>query len=227
MMKDNKENNANRKLTKDEEKRLSLFEDRAEQLAREGFAQTELVVSSGKANVTGPLFGLALSAPFALLFYLLRGESLVSGPNMDSLWKYYALFIAAMLLAIPVHELIHGITFCLFTKGKFKSLAFGFNRQALAPYCSCTEALTKGQYLTGMLMPFLLLGVIPCAIAVAVHNLWLLLFGIVMIMSAGGDLMVARLLLGHKTERETIYLDHPTKIGLACFEKSDEQSGIG
>ena len=102
MMKDNKENNENRKLTKDEEKRLALFEDRAEQLAREGFAQTELVVSSGKANVTGPLFGLALSAPCALLFYLLRGESLVSGPNMDGLWKYYALFIAAMLAAIPV-----------------------------------------------------------------------------------------------------------------------------
>ena len=214
-----KENNENRRLTKDEQKRLDRFETRAEELAREGFVQKELVVSSGKANLIGPLYGLALSVPFVLLFLLLKGDRIVNGPEMDAFWKHYALFIAALLLAIPVHELIHGLTFCLFTKGKCKSLAFGFNRQALAPYCSCTEALTKRQYMAGLLTPCLLLGIIPCVIAVCVKSFWLLLFAAVMNMSAGGDLLIAALLLRHKPQNEALYIDHPTKIGLSCFEK--------
>lgn len=214
-----KENQENRKLTKDEEQRLARFEARAEELARAGFTQTELVVSSGKANLVGPLYGLALSVPFVLLFLLLRGDGPLVPPNMDDLWKSYFLLIAALLLAIPVHELIHGLTFCLFTKGKFKSLAFGFNRQALAPYCSCTEELTKRQYMAGLLAPFCLLGVIPCIAAAALHSIWLLLFGILMNLSAGGDLLIAQLLLRHKAAGEALYIDHPTKIGLTCFEK--------
>lgn len=214
-----KENQENRKLTKDEEKRLAAFEARAEILEKEGYRQKELVVSSGKANIVGPLYGLILSLPFILLFVLFRGERIVSGIDMDNLWKGYVPFIAALLLAIPVHELIHGLTFCLFTKGKFKSLAFGFNKQALAPYCSCTEELTKRQYLAGLLAPFFLLGVIPCIVAVALHSLWLLAFGAVMNLSAGGDLLITELLLRHKPQGEARYIDHPTKIGLSCFAK--------
>ena len=212
------------KLSKAEEKRLAAFEARADILAKEGYRQKELVVSSGKANIVGPLYGLALSVPFIVLFFLLRGDKLVAGPNVDTLWRDYALFIGAMLLAIPVHELIHGLTFCVFTEGKFKSLAFGFNRQALAPYCNCSEALTKGQYLTGLLMPCLLLGIIPSILAVALHSGYLLIFGAVMNMSAGGDLLIAQLLLRHKPQNETLYIDHPTKIGLSCFEKDGTDS---
>ncbi len=211
--------NENRQLTKAEEKRLAAFEARSDILAKEGYRQTELVVSSGKANLVGPLYGLALSVPFIVLFFLLRGDKLVSGPDMDTLWRNYALFIGAYLLAIPVHELIHGLTFCVFTEGKFKSLAFGFNKQALAPYCSCAEELTKRQYLAGLLAPFALLGVIPCVAAAAMHSVWLLLFGVLMNLSAGGDLLIAQLLLRHKPQNETLYIDHPTKIGLSCFEK--------
>ena len=208
----------NRKLTKDEEKRLAAFEERAEKLTREGYRQTELVVSSGKANLVGPLYGLILSVPFIVLFFVVNSSGAAFGSFSFS-FTNYLIFIAAMLAAIPVHELIHGLTFCLFTEGKFKSLAFGFNKQALAPYCNCREALTKGQYLAGLLMPCLLLGIIPCVIAVCVKSFWLLLFAAVMNMSAGGDLLIAALLLRHKPQNEALYIDHPTKIGLSCFEK--------
>ena len=209
-----------RKLTKDEEKRLAAFEERAARLAKEGYTQTELVVSSGKANIVGPLYGLALAIPFVVLFLIFHVPQSISGG--DRSWSFpggYFLFLASVLLAIPVHELIHGLTFCPFTKGKFKSLAFGFNKQALAPYCSCTEALTKRQYMAGLLAPCLLLGVLPGIAAVILDSVWILLFSAVMLMSAGGDLLIAQLLLRHRATGETLYIDHPTKIGLTCFEK--------
>lgn len=205
-----------KQLTKDEEKRLAAFTERAALLAREGYTQTELVVSSGKANLIGPLYGLAPAVPFIVLLTVFHkpgsfGEGLTLGRYLG--------FVAAILLAIPVHELIHGLTFCPFTKGRFKSISFGFNRQALAPYCTCTEALTKRQYLAGLLAPCLLLGVLPGIAAVIFDSVWVLLFSAVMLMSAGGDLLIARLLLRHKAAGEALYIDHPTKIGLSCFEK--------
>ena len=215
-----KENQEERKLTKDEEKRLARFNARAEELAREGYTQKELVVSSGKANIVGPLYGLVLSVPFVVLFLAFYIPQSASGG--DRSWSFprdYFLLIALMLIAIPVHELIHGLTFCLFTKDKFKSLAFGFNRQAFAPYCSCTEELTKRQYMTGLLMPCLLLGILPGIAAALLCSFLLLLFSVVMLMSAGGDLLIAGLLLRHQPAGEALYIDHPTKIGLSCFEK--------
>ena len=145
-----KENQENRKLSKDEEQRLARFEARAEELSQAGFTQTELVVSSGKANLVGPLYGLALSVPFILLFLLLLlwGERVVNGTDMDPWWKSY-----------------------------------------------------------------------PCIAAAALHSIWLLLFGILMNLSADGDLLIAQLLLRHKAAGEALYIDHPTKIGLTCFEK--------
>ena len=213
-----KENQENRKLTKGEEKRQAAFEERAAKLAAEGYRQTELVASSGKANIVGPLYGLILSVPFIVLFFVVN-RSGAAFRSFSFSFTNYLLFILAMLAAIPVHELIHGLTFCVFTEGKFKSLAFGFNRQALAPYCNCSEALTKGQYLTGLLMPCLLLGVIPCIAAIAAQSFWLLLFGVVMNLSAGGDLLITTLLVPHKPAGAALYIDHPTKIGLTCFEK--------
>ena len=212
--------NEDRKLTKDEEKRLAAFEERAQKLAQEGYVQKELVVSSGKANLVGPLYGLALTIPFVVLFLVLHVPRSVSGG--DRTWSFpegYFLFITLILLAIPVHELIHGLTFCLFTEGKFKSISFGFNRQALAPYCTCTEALTKRQYMVGLLMPCLLLGILPGIAAAVLDSVLFLLFSAVMLMSAGGDLLIALLLLRHKPEGEVLYIDHPTRIGLSCFEK--------
>ena len=213
-----KENQENRKLTKGEEKRQAAFEERAAKLAAEGYRQTELVASSGKANIVGPLYGLILSVPFIVLFFVVN-RSGAAFRSFSFSFTNYLLFILAMLAAIPVHELIHGLTFCVFTEGKFKSLAFGFNRQALAPYCNCSEALTKGQYLTGLLMPCLLLGLIPCIAATAAQSFWLLLFGVVMNLSAGGDLLITTLLVPHKPAGKALYIDHPTKIGLTCFEK--------
>ena len=213
-----KENQENRKLTKGEEKRQAAFEIRAAKLAAEGYRQTELVASSGRANIVGPLYGLILSVPFIVLFFVVN-RSGAAFRSFSFSFTNYLLFILAMLAAIPVHELIHGLTFCVFTEGKFKSLAFGFNRQALAPYCNCSETLTKGQYLTGLLMPCLLLGVIPCIAAIAAQSFWLLLFGVVMNLSAGGDLLITTLLVPHKPAGKALYIDHPTKIGLTCFEK--------
>ena len=51
------------------------------------------------------------------------------------------------------------------------------------------------------------------------HNAWYLMMGVVMILSAGGDLMILKTILNDKTSENELYVDHPTDIGLVKFVK--------
>ena len=117
---------------------------------------------------------------------------------------------------------IHGITWSLGIKGGFKEkVEFGFIVQALTPYCTIKIPITKRRYLIGSIMPAFLLGVVPSILALFIGNFFVLIFGVLNILSGGGDLLVSQMILSHKPsgKKDQLYLDHPTKIGLALFER--------
>ena len=91
--------------------------------------------------------------------------------------------------------------------------------QSLNPYCACKKALKRNQYILGLLMPCIVLGIIPMIVSLFTGNLWWLAMGVLMTISAGGDLLILTLILGHKPKREEYFLDHPTQIGLLVLEK--------
>ena len=133
------------------------------------------------------------------------------------IWIY--LSIPILIASIIIHELLHGTDWIIFTKGKFKSIAFGVVWQALMPYCTCKEPLRKGHYIVGLVLPFIILGIIPCIIACAIGSIALLLFGCMMIVCAGGDLLILVLILKTGLKGDVLFLDHPTDVGLAAFVK--------
>ncbi len=51
----------------------------------------------------------------------------------------FFLFIVAIIL----HEFIHGICFACGNSQVWKSVHFGFNMKSLVPYCNCRELLSK------------------------------------------------------------------------------------
>lgn len=208
---------SDRKLTKAEQERLDNFNQKTEELTSQGYKVIPLTVSAIKANTVSLIYGLLLSLPFLIIFIFLNrdGKAFVSG---DNYMKNYLLFMLVSFLSIIIHELLHGITWSLFTKDGFKSIAFGVIWKTLNPYCNCRQTLTFNQYFLGLIMPCVVLGILPCIISLFNHNSWYLAFGVIMILSASGDLMIAKLLLSNKN-KDALYLDHPTDIGLVCFEK--------
>jgi hypothetical protein len=119
-----------------------------------------------------------------------------------------------------VHELVHGITWGIFAAHHFKDIEFGVMWQLLTPYCTCTVPLTKRQYILGGLMPLIVLGIIPTAIAIAAGSFFWLIIGLVMILSAGGDILLVWKLIRYKTDKQDVLIyDHPTKAGSIVFEK--------
>ena len=130
----------------------------------------------------------------------------------------------SFFFSLVIHEAIHGFFWGLFAKNHWKSIDFGVIWQSLNPYCTCCEPLNKIEYIIGSMRPGIILGIIPSIISIINGNILLLSFGVMEILSAGGDLLVIIVILKHKSNTSTIFLDHPTEIGLVCFEK---QKGKG
>ena len=202
-----------RRLSKAEEKRRTVFEMKKKEFLSQGWRTADLTVGMVYANVMAILLGLPIIL-FLLILYLLR---LFYGPESAAAsWRGadFVLIFLFCLLLIFVHELIHAV----FAKKGRKAISFGFIPQYLTPYCTCNEPLKTGEYITGALMPTLLLGLLPAAGAIVTGSAVLFCISAVMIFAGGGDLTIVLKLLRYKTESsEALYLDHPYQAGLIVF----------
>lgn len=206
-----------RELSPAELRRKATFEQVAAQLEEQGYTRRDLTVGLVFANV----MAIVLSIPFIVLFVGLwlfahAGHFELGSPGVPML----VLVIVGLFALIFVHEGIHGITWALFAKDHMRSIEFGLIREYMTPYCTSREPLRRWQYVAGALMPCILLGIVPCVVAVATGSLPLLVVGLLMIMAAGGDLtIVGKLLLNRTPSRDVLYLDHPYQAGCVSFER--------
>ena len=206
-----------RRLTRSEEARLGEFESRITELEEAGYIRKDLTADPERANFLGTLYGFLTAMPFLILFFLLNLVSSLTRDKGGILWG--VCLIAIYFILTLLHELIHGLTWSCFAKDGSRSISFCIIRSSLNPCCSCSEPLSGTHYLTGLLMPWFVLGILPCILAVILHSGYLMLLGAVMAMSAGGDLLTALMILKNKSGGSALYLRHPTDIGSVCLEK--------
>ena len=87
---------------------------------------------------------------------------------------------------------------------------------------ACSTPLTKRHYIWGALMPCIVLGIIPALLGILLGSGLLFWIGIVMTLSAGGDLMIVWKVMRYKKQEgseEILIYDHPTQAGSVIFEK--------
>lgn len=205
-----------RKLTKKELARKERFDAVCAKMEQDGYNLTELTLDAAKENA----LALAVMLPFLLV--AVAAFALTFDGGLGALMEgWHALaFVLLILLFTVLHEGIHGLTWGCFAKGRFRSIDFGIIWQALAPYCTCSEPLSKGKYLLGGMMPTLVLGPALTIAACVAGSYTLLLTAIVMIVGGGGDFLVVLKILRHRAAGgEALFFDHPTELGLVVFEK--------
>ena len=207
----------NRKLSAKEQRRLNVFEETCERLSQQGYKRNDLTISIIMANLFVFLLAIPVVAIGVLLFSWKNPISLLTPTPQGSL-----LFVVVFVVLIVVHELIHGVTWSLYAEHHFKDIEFGFMKEYLTPYCTCTTPLLKSHYIMGALMPCVVLGILPTAIGILLGSHLLFWIGIVMILAAGGDIMIVMKLLAYKSQsgsKEILIYDHPTQAGSVIFEK--------
>jgi ABC-type phosphate/phosphonate transport system permease subunit len=204
-----------RTLSEQEERRKAKFEMLAECMTEEGYDSEELTVGILMANVLAVLVMLPWAALEAAVYLGLRGVSLEFFDSARWLLEWLGLLVG-MFAAIFAHEGIHGLVWGLCTH--FWDIEFGFIREALTPYCTCTQPMARWQYVLGALMPTLVLGVLPGILAVILGSMPLFFFSEVMLFGGGADVLIClKLLRYHSPGQETLYYDHPYKCGLVVF----------
>ena len=208
----------NRTLSEAEQKRLDQFEARAGELIRQGYRRVNLTVSIVSANIFAVVLLIPVMALGFWLFWLKNG-TLAGGISSGGVGGLL-LFLVVMLVLVAVHELIHGLSWSLFTEHRFGDIEFGFMKQYLTPYCTCLVPLSRGQYIFGALMPLIVLGILPMIVGILTGSMPVLFMGIIMTVSAAGDIMIVWRLLTYRSQAETVvYIDHPTQAGGVIFEK--------
>ncbi len=208
-------NNDNRKLTKDEQARKSEFENLKSSLEEQGYKSDDLTIGILYANIMAFALGIPIIILLGIVF-LNKNHSV--GGYFETLNVFK--FLAIMIVLIVVHELIHGVFWSMFAKKHWKAVSFGFIMKYLTPYCTCKEPLKKYEYIIGALMPTIILGIIPSLISIFNGSAMLFSLGAIMILGGGGDLtIIIKLLCYHSNKENTIFIDHPYKLGLVAFVK--------
>ena len=209
--------NKERHLTPVEQKRKTDFEKTCEEMAQKGYLKRDLTVSVLQANIMGVIIMLPF-AILALIMYLFANSS--NNRNLSLSLSTYIVFLIVLLLLIVLHEAIHGLTWAFFAKRRWNAIAFGIIWKMLTPYCTCTEPLTKRQYIIGVAMPTLVLGGGVAAVAVMANQLLLFFLAEFMILAGGGDFLILLKILFYRTDKnESKYCDHPYECGFVVFEK--------
>ena len=183
------------------------------ELEAQGWHATELTIPMEEVGTKGLLFGIVMCLPFLVAWLVFHG---LSAPQ---LWQVFAI-CAGYVVLIPVHEGVHGLTWALCNPQHFKAVEFGFMREYLTPYCTSVEPMDRTAYLAGSLMPLLVLGFAPAVVGIAFGNGVTFVLGLLMVLGASGDMLVAVQLVQHgKGAGEMLCVDHPSECGLVVFER--------
>jgi len=154
---------------------------------------------------------IAMIIPFYiggdLLFKVLwKGKEPLLQLDVPTWIKY-----VAVLVAIFLHELIHGLIFALYAKNGFRSVTFGVSMMMGSIYCHCKDPLKVKHYRLSGIAPLVILGLIPLTFAMFTGVNWIKIFGLLLTIGGFGDLLIWIKLL--KFDKNLMVRDHPDKLG--------------
>lgn len=206
-----KENN--NMLSEKEKIRLERFEKISADMQIQEYKRQDLTIDLKKANVLSMVLFMFLLITGSVLYFFVNHQLAFTNFNVIP-------FLVVFIVLIAVHEMIHGACWVTFSPGRFKDIEFGVLKPTFSPYCTCLVPLKKGQYIVGVMMPGLLLGVIPFVVSIIIANPFMLLIADTMIAAATGDMMILGKIIGYRSSaNEVMYMDHPTEAGGVIFEK--------
>ncbi len=178
--------------------------------------KTDLSVSMTAANALSLLIALPLILVLAGL-YLLRwgGQLQIALSPRGS--RNLLLFLVVFVAGLAVHELLHAVSWMVFGRRPRSAIHFGIDKKTLSPYAHCKEPLAANSYRLGTFIPGLLMGILPSLAAVVIGSGWLLGFGLLFTLTAGGDLLILWLI--REVPGGRMVEDHPTRAGCYVIEK--------
>lgn len=157
---------------------------------------------------------LVIAGPIALVqvvAYFVIHKFLHIPANVSMFW--FAFFLLA---GIFIHELIHLLSWKIFTRFPWSTFKIGFQWKVLTPYAHCNQPMDIFPYRIGSAAPGLLLGIVPWLISLFNGNVLLFFYGLAFTTAAGGDFLILWML--RTVKPHTLVEDHPSNAGCYIYE---------
>lgn len=144
-------------------------------------------------HVKNFLIGLCLSALILLpCFIFLHGSRQLT-------WTAIVIALAAFVVSIPVHEVIHAVMCCLLSENNINTIRIGANWKTLNAYCSYQLPVrNQASQIAITMMPGVLLGLVPAIMSLCIGTAWLCLFSLLSLAGASGDTVKAYKLINQQ-----------------------------
>lgn len=162
------------------------------------------------------LYGVLCALPFLLTVGCLFRFALRDRAQLMTLGgpSFFAAFLAIIAVSVTLHELLHGLGWMV--AGSLRWRDVHFHLSAMMPTTSCEIPLAKRAYLTGVLLPFAVLGLASLALLLIFPGTLSLLSALVNFTLAGADLVIAACVL--REPQNARIADHPTLAGYVIAE---------
>ena len=176
---------------------------------------TDLSVDVGKAYVYVILVVVPIVAILALVYVGLWGRAnffiglgqLTSLPNI----------LPVLIFGVPLHEFLHAVGWSIFGRIPISEVKFGVMWKMLTPYAHLRNPIKAFAYRAGAISPSLVMGLLPYMLGLMIGHAWLVNFGLLFILAAGGDLLVFWKL--RSVNHDALVIDHPTRAGCIVLEE--------
>lgn len=189
------------------------FEQDMHLFKEKGYKTKDVTLTSKQAMIRGICFALPfLIGVIGIYRIFLIGNAYLL--ELGTLSTNIALIVIVAVSAV-VHELLHGIGWIMGGKKGWSTIHFSIN--AFMPLCSCQGILSKKQYLSGVLLPIIVLGTVSIIFLIVYPGTISLLTIITNLLLAGADLVIAWNIL-HES-KDTLISDHPTEAGYISYTK--------
>lgn len=175
------------------------------------FEAVDKTFSLEKANLMGTLIVIPLLTVLFLIYYFIYPKR-ISNYNLIYIFIDY-------ILGIIAHEFVHGFVWHFNCEEKWESIKFGFDKKTFTPFTNCSEVLPINIYRLGAISPFLITGLLPYILGLALSNTTLIYASILLMGSAIGDFMILFTILKEKST--TFVIDHPTLCGCTIYREKE------
>ena len=181
-----------------------------EELDMEIYDKKDKGISMEKANIIVILMMLPIFLILSGIYYETNGKSEITPQNI-------ILALIIFIVGVVIHEIVHGVMWSLFCEKKLKSIKFGFDKKTFTPYAHCTELLSVSQYRIGTIAPAIVTGIIPYIISLNMNSYPLTFASILLICTAGGDLLIFCYII--KEKGTSFVIDHNNQSGCVVYRK--------
>lgn len=174
------------------------------------YSREDYTLSIGKANVQSILILIPITGVYLSGYGWIWGWEKF-GSDLTILYGQYAMVFTMLFVGIVLHELLHAVVWAAAGRLSLRDFKFGFNVSGLSPYVHCKSPIPVRAYRWGTAAPGVLLGIIPFCLALITGNAFLMSFGFIFTLVAGGDFLM--LWMMRNVRPGSFVQDHPERVG--------------